>query len=204
MSQDVESSQQKRISRTPTPNTNPNREKTPSVSPKTPVRKPKPISSFYIVLFSVLSFIALIIAILSVQPENYCIEGEMICKDCPENANCSKNSFECFEGFLKNNEQCLKTNLTEESIQNLHFQIGKLIKEGTKKVDQIAQKINDTQEEGDLIAAILYDDEYLIENNFVIKKPPQLDPKFMWTLFFLFFAFLLASLEQFFYKKYFC
>ena len=191
------------ISRTPTPGNGKIRsETTPSVTPRTFNQKKKSPTTLYLKIFLVFSLITLVIALLSTKPSNYCIsDDEIFCKKCPKFSKCTNKDFECEEGYLKNYDQCLHTNLTDNELNDLHIRISAFLKNGERKVSSIATHFNIEQND-DLISAILYDNDFLIDShNFVIKKPPALDPRFTWTLFLLAIALLLTSVEQYYYKK---
>ena len=130
-----------------------------------------------------LNFICFVFALQTGSQSSYCqSEDNILCKKCPTNAICniSKNfrDFECKKGFLKNKEQCLFTSFSEENLKILHIQVMNLMKNQSINNNinlQFIAKILKISE-NDARAAILFDEDYLInDNNKIIIKPPPMN-----------------------------
>lgn len=132
-----------------------------------------------LVLLGISASICFIFAFVSGPESSFCqSENDILCKKCPPNARCNFKDFECQDGFLKNKEQCLFTSIPEEKLRKLHIQVKNLRKNNIKNhninLHEVSIKLNIS--EIDAKAAILYDEDFIINNNNkIIRKPPPLN-----------------------------
>lgn len=139
----------------------------------------------------------------------YCkTEDDILCKKCPKNADCQKfhfKDFECKNGTLKNKEQCLITSMPNEKLRRFHVQIINLrknqIKDHSISLEEVAKHFGISFI--DAKAAILYDEDFLLNSNdIIIKKPAPLNTTRIRFIFFILSVVLVLVLISPKYDKY--
>lgn len=141
-----------------------------------------------LILLSICASICFVYSMQSGQESSYCqSENQILCKKCPHNAKCKVKDFECETNFLKNGGQCLNTTLSDDEIRNYHIQImnlRKMYKNYNFNLKEVIDEFDISEE--DAKAAILYDEDFLINSkNNIIRKPQPLNTLIVRFLFLL-------------------
>ena len=164
-------------------------------------------------LSAIATLVSFILAVTSIQPRAFCVPGQTSdwCIKCPKYARCTRRSFRCENGTIKNKNVCLPVeNFCESDLVNLHELIVQEINKGTirdrRTLLEFAIGTGEAESAIDVESALLYDDKYYIgdisgHKDVVLVKPQSFDPFFIWPVFLLCFICLLASIEAIVFRR---
>lgn len=166
-------------------------------------------NKFVLVALVILSMVFLIIGWSATRQSKFCDSGKygMFCKKCPENGRCEKGQLQCPENTIKTNMQCLEMTgaVNESTIAARHEEVQKIFAAGNRQLQDFKRDLTYLSEK-DLIASILYNDEFVIKTingvDHVLKRPRDTDPFVAVVLACICIVGLTGSIEAILHKKY--